>query len=179
MASRYVSNAGNYRRDFRGQVLQRVRAASIYLSARVKADVSQAGTLRYSRARVTKTKGGYGVVTGSTLRTVYNFTHSRPGNPPFKQKGTLRRSIAYEVLAATLAGRVGSGIKNPRYPYYLELGTRKMAARPYLRRALVVHRAALVAILTRKIPPGGLPPVASNQFRSGHFGRGAAAAGWN
>lgn len=165
----YHSNVKQYQAQFKRQVGQRVRAASIYLVAQVKSDVSQPGTLRYDAVGKTGKKL-------KTQRTVYNFTHSRPGNPPYKQTGNLRMSIAYEV--DKLVGRVGSNIKDPRYPYYLEMGTRRMKARSYLRRALVLHRAALTAILTRTIKPDGLPPVRSNQFRSGHFGRGAAQAGW-
>lgn len=172
MAGAYHSNRGNYQRWFHGQMVQRVRTASIYLSSQIRADISQPGTLRYNPVSRKTGKAS------KSQKTVYNFTHSRPGNPPFKQKGALRRSIAYEVVVARIAGRVGSSIKSPRYPYYLETGTRRMAARPYLRRALAVHRAALVAILTKRLPAGGLAPVKSNQFRSGHFGRGAAAAGW-
>ena len=160
----YHSNARQYKAQFTRQIHQRVTAASIYLTGQIKADISQPGTLRYNPVGKTGKRL-------KTSRTVYNFTHSRPGNPPFKQTGNLRMSIAYEVLQ--LVGRVGSSIKNPKYPYYLEMGTRRMAARPYLRRALIVHRVALKQILTRTIPPDGLAPVRSNQFRSGHFGRGA------
>ena len=166
----YKSHAKAYRAKFEGEVGRRVRTACVYLTSQVKADISQPGTLRYNPV-------GKSGKTLKTSKTVYNFTHSRPGNPPFKQSGNLRMSIAYEVLK--LVGRVGSSIKSPKYPYYLEKGTRRMRARPYLTRALVVHRAALKAILLKQIPPDGLPPVRSNQFRPGHFGRGAGQAGWS
>lgn len=167
----YVSFRANYRRGFGGEMLKRTRAAAVYLVSAVKADVSQPGTLRYHPRRA----GGKFSKTKSQ-KTVYNFTHSRPGNPPYKQKGNLRASISYEILG--LVARVGSNIKRPDYPLYLELGTRRMASRSYLRRGVRIHRAALVAILTKNIPSGGLPPIKSYQFRSGHFGRGAASAGW-
>lgn len=166
----YHSNRAQYRAQFAGEVGRRVKAAAIFLSAQVKADISQPGTLRYHPL----SKKG---VRSKSQKTVYNFTHSRPGNPPFKQSGNLRQSVGYEALG--LVARVGSAIKKPRYPYFLEMGTRRMAARPYLRRALVNYRPQLVALITRPIRPGSLPAVVSNQFRSGHFGRGARAAGWD
>lgn len=163
----YHSNRQQFIRQYTAEIGRRVRVASIFLTSAVKQDISQPGTLRYHP----RTRGG-GV--SKSQRTIYNFTHSRPGNPPFKQTGKLRKSIAYEVRG--LVGRVGSNLKDPNYPYYLELGTRRMAARSYLRRALVTHRATLATILTKR--GFTLPALSSNQFRSGHYGAGAAAAGY-
>jgi hypothetical protein len=59
---------------------------------------------------------------------------SIPGAPPAPDNGTLMRSITHDVevhFGATF-GRVGSIIKNPPYPLFLETGTSKMAARPWL-----------------------------------------------
>lgn len=165
----YVSNRKAFQDQFRKQMQGRVRTACIYLSSVIKADISQPGTLRYHPL-------GKNGKPRKSQKTVYNFTHSRPGNPPFKQTGNLRMSIAYEVV--NLVGRVGSNIKKPAYPLYLELGTRRMAARPYLRKALIRHRLTLMQILTRPMAADQLPPVTSNQFRSSHFGRGAVRAGW-
>lgn len=63
---------------------------------------------------------------------VYGAFPSRPGEPPRKQTGHLRRSIAYEVDRTNLVARIGT---NLAYGRYLELGTRRMAPRPWLRRA--------------------------------------------
>jgi hypothetical protein len=168
VAGHYHSNAAAFRRDFAAETSKRVKAASAYLSSQVKADVSQPGTLRYHPLG----KGGRAL---KSQKTVYNFTHSRPGNPPFKQTGNLRKSIAYEVSG--LVGRVGSNIKKPNYALYLELGTRRMAARPYLRAALLRNKWALRRLLGVG-KAGPLPAVSGNQYRPGHFGRGASAAGW-
>lgn len=158
-------------RDMRAEMKRRTSAAAVRLSSRIKADISQSGTLRGAPGRNAKGK--------FTAGTFYNFTHSRPGNPPYKQKGHLRRSIAWEVLiakgGAAWIGRVGT---NLLYGRYLELGTRRMAARPYLRAALRKYTPELAMILTRKIPAGGLGAIGSNQFRSGHFGAGARRAGF-
>lgn len=66
-----------------------------------------------------------------------NVTHvaSAPGDPPAVDTGRLRASISSELArdAQGLHARVGS-----RYDValFLELGTRRMAARPFLRPAL-------------------------------------------
>lgn len=70
---------------------------------------------------------------------------SRPGDPPYKQTGHLRRSVAWEVNASDRLVRIGTNLK---YGLYLELGTRKMAARPWLRRMLIEKRAYFKRLLT-------------------------------
>ncbi len=144
---------------------RRVSAASIFLASQVKADISQAGTLRMQGRRSKKGRFRAG--------TIYNFTHSRPGNPPYKQTGRLRGSIARELVG--LKGRIGT---NMPVGLWLETGTKHMAKRPYLTRNLRVHSGTLARILTARIRPGELDTVRSNQFRSGHFGKGAASAGY-
>jgi hypothetical protein len=58
-------------------------------------------------------------------------TPSKPGEPPRKRTGWLQRNVLYELDEKTLSGRVGI-TRNARYGLYLELGTRRMAARPWL-----------------------------------------------
>lgn len=60
---------------------------------------------------------------------------SAPGSPPHLRTGTLSRSIDQELLRddREIIGRVGT---NLNYGKWLEIGTRKMAKRPYLRPAL-------------------------------------------
>ena len=55
---------------------------------------------------------------------------SLPGEPPAVQSGTLKGSITYEVDKTKLLVRVGTNLE---YGKHLELGTHKMAARPYIR----------------------------------------------
>jgi hypothetical protein len=157
--------------DFKAEWRRRTSAACILLSSRVKADISQPGTLRYHP----KTKSGKA---SKSRKTVYNFTHSAPGNPPFKQKGRLRGSIAWEIVqgaAGGIVGRVGTNLKVGRY---LELGTRRMKARPFLRPNLRNASYAIKLILTKQFPKGGVPAFKSNQSRSGILGRGAKKAGY-
>lgn len=160
-----------FKRELVQQVTKSVSAAAIYLSGQTKADISQPGTLRY---------GVPGKGKKPRQKTIYNFTHSKPGNPPYKQTGRLRGSIAWELVGvgrglSVPVGRVGT---NVRYGRWLELGTKRMAARPFLEVNLVKHKSAIVAILTRTVRPGGLPRIQTNQFRSGVLGRGAAKAGY-
>jgi hypothetical protein len=156
----YVWHGDKYQAAFRRAMERRLKAAAIHLSARIRADISQSGTLRYS-----KTPGG------KQQKTIYNFTHSAPGNPPYKQTGHLRRSIAWELRTEpTLAARVGTNLV---YGLALETGTKHMKKRPYLRRNLILATPTLKRILTERMKAGELPHVPSNQFRKGVMGRGS------
>lgn len=164
MAGRVVWHGDEFKRELQRGLVRNLSAASIYLSNVIKADISQPGTLRYNPL----TKKGK---RSKSQKTLYNFTHSRPGNPPYKQTGNLRRSITWEIV--NMRGRVGT---NVWYGRWLELGTGRMAPRPYLRSNLWKHHYTLVAIITRRIGPRGLPKITSNQFRSGHMGRATTAS---
>lgn len=60
---------------------------------------------------------------------------SAPGDPPATDTGRLVTSIGNELATDEkgLHARVGTNVK---YALFLELGTRRMAPRPFLRRAL-------------------------------------------
>lgn len=70
---------------------------------------------------------------------------SAPGEPPHRRTGRLRASVAREVVreGSATVGRVGTNVK---YGRWLELGTSRMAARPWLRRALVEMRPAIMRL---------------------------------
>lgn len=160
-----------WKADFLARERKNVKAAAIFLSSQVKADISQPGTLRTTGQARTKKgrfkRGG---------NTIYNFTHSAPGNPPYKQTGRLRASQTWELAGPIqMIGRVGTNVK---YGRWLELGTKKMAARPYLRAALQKWGPTLAKILTKQIQAGQLGRTTSNQFRSGILGAGARRAGF-
>ena len=62
------------------------------------------------------------------------------GNPPAVDTGTLLQSITHSVDddgKGNAIGCVGSILKNPDYPRYLEYGTSKMKPRPWLSTALI------------------------------------------
>lgn len=71
---------------------------------------------------------------------------SVPGEPPHRRTGRLRASVSREVVweGAQWVGRVGSNVK---YAKWLELGTSRIAARPWLRRALIEMREQVKRIL--------------------------------
>ncbi len=58
-------------------------------------------------------------------------TPSLPGEPPRKRTGWLQQHVVREYDEGTLTARVGV-TKNAAYGLYLELGTKRMAARPWL-----------------------------------------------
>lgn len=59
---------------------------------------------------------------------------SAPGEPPASDTGRLLSSIHHKILVEnTVFARIGSDVQ---YAIYLELGTRHMAPRPFLRPAL-------------------------------------------
>ena len=69
---------------------------------------------------------------------------SPPGSYPFKQTGHLRRSIAMEMDRQLHLARVGTNVK---YGKFLELGTVKMVARPWLTLGVHEMRRRIKAIL--------------------------------
>lgn len=72
-------------------------------------------------------------------------TPSQPGEPPRKRTGWLQRHIRYELDQASGRGRVGVAV-NAIYGLYLELGTRRMRARPWLLATLRKHLDRIRAI---------------------------------
>ena len=79
-------------------------------------------------------------------KRVYGSSPSAPGSPPHKQRGSLRLRIAHVVNRRTLTGKVGTPYK---YGLFLELGTSRMAARPWLRRSIWDNKTVLKAMLAR------------------------------
>ena len=65
---------------------------------------------------------------------------SKPGEPPKKVTGHLRMNIKKEPTPINMVTRVGTNVP---YGKHLELGTRKMAARPWLWAAIVRNAVEL------------------------------------
>ena len=65
---------------------------------------------------------------------------SSPGQPPAVRTGTLRRSIAWKPGLDGISPYVDVG-SNVLYAPYVELGTSRMAPRPFLKPALEAARA--------------------------------------
>jgi len=82
---------------------------------------------------VTQGGGFYAKVGGQAgIKGFKILYRSLPGNPPAVQTGHLKRSITWE-RAGRYTRRVGTNLP---YGLYLELGTKKMLARPFLRPAM-------------------------------------------
>jgi HK97 gp10 family phage protein len=69
---------------------------------------------------------------------------SEPGEAPHKHTGRLRASISHQVDKDALKAYVGTNVK---YGKWLELGTKKMAPRPFLSATVDKLRAAITSIL--------------------------------
>ena len=70
---------------------------------------------------------------------------SRPGGVPHYRTTNLQKSISYEVQGMRAFVGVDQTVK---YGLHLELGTRDMAPRPFLRPALHRERARLLRIMS-------------------------------
>ena len=79
-------------------------------------------------------------------RLRYGANPSAPGEPPHKQTGRLQSSITSE--REDLVARAGT---NVTYGRSLELGTSRMAPRPWLRRALAERLAFIRAVMSRPL----------------------------
>ena len=122
--------------QIRAEMGRRLKACAIEVTKRARQHLSVAGTGEKSAGGVVPSQG--------KKKKVYGAFPSQPGEPPHKQTGRLRGSVFYEVV--DLAARVGT---NLRYGRWLELGTSKMAARPWLRRSLAECRARIRDILKK------------------------------
>lgn len=70
---------------------------------------------------------------------------SRPGEYPKKVTAHLRNTVQSEYDPSRKVARVGT---NTKYGKYLELGTRKMARRPWLSRAVRESRGLIQRVLS-------------------------------
>ena len=101
-----------------------MKRAVLIVERDVKMNFTKQGTYRKYRRR--KKKG----------KDEFHFS-SRPGEPPAIDTGDLRASIGNEVIKSSsfVDGLVGD-TENLKYAPMLELGTRNMQPRPYLRPSL-------------------------------------------
>lgn len=120
----------------RAQAAGRLAAACYFLQAEIRQNISvPSRTVSISIGRNGKTKKVLGP-RGSN--------RSRPGEFPHKDYGTLRTSIAVDVNREALVGRVGSNLP---YARYLEFGTSRMAARPFIRRTLAESKQGIIDLM--------------------------------
>lgn len=83
----------------------------------------------------------------------HNIAHhpSMPYEAPASDTGTMIQSITHDVTEfggfGVIIGRVGSTIKDPPYPSYLENGTYKMAPRPWLLPSMTMNQPKIEEII--------------------------------
>jgi HK97 gp10 family phage protein len=145
MAGSFKWHGEEIQAQIRSELVKRVQAASLTVWNHAKELVNTDGTEKSKNASKRDGKGRF--LKGSG-RLVYGANPSAPGEPPHKQTGRLLGSVAWEVDKNSLVGRVGTNLD---YGRFLELGTQKMAARPWLRRALREMTARVKAILSQPI----------------------------
>lgn len=93
--------------------------------------------------------------TNKVSRRVYPFP-SKPGEPPRKRTGAGQRGIQSEFDAAIPAGRVGM-LPNAKYMVYLNFGTKRIAARPWIEVTLERNKQLLGLLLqtgAKSVMPG-------------------------
>ena len=82
---------------------------------------------------------------GAKVKKVGSF-RSAPGEVPRVQTGRLRRSITSWFHPKFAIARVGTNVK---YGKWLEIGTRKMKPRPFMRPALALVRNKIKALFQK------------------------------
>jgi phage gpG-like protein len=154
------------RRDIEAEMTRRLKASARHVKNRARELISIPGTTQAikgfsymgweigedgKRKRVTRKV--------KKRQKLYNMVTSDAGEPPRKQTGHLRTSVATSEDGLSAPGGVftSSGSAhaivgtNLEYGKHLELGTRRMAPRPWLRRALSEMSDKIKALLSRPI----------------------------
>ncbi len=120
-----------------------IRRAAVYLMTRARLLCSRPALRIRMRRRRTTNRGPRG-----SQYTVY--VGSAPGQPPMVRTGFGRRSIIFEYNSRAYVARVGP-TRNAAYMAYLELGTDRIAPRPWLLPAMQASERTVMMILTRDI----------------------------
>jgi hypothetical protein len=145
MPARFKWYGEQWKAAMRREARQRNSACALAVWQRAKLLIGTEGAGARVKVKGSSSRGASGQFTAGTTEVVqnrggrkaigkliYGAFPSAPGDPPHKQTVRLLASVAWELVGDAIA-RVGM---NLRYGRWLELGTRKMAARPWLRRAL-------------------------------------------
>lgn len=117
-----------------------LQRATVYLHQQCRRAVARPNTgVRVPVRR--RTKGG-----NRRSRTIYPHP-SRPGESPRLRTGFGQRNVVMEFNASEPVGRVGI-TRNALYMLYLELGTRRVARRPWLVKTLLQHQTMIGKLAT-------------------------------
>jgi HK97 gp10 family phage protein len=115
-------------RQLEADLTRNLEAAAIYFKDRVKTAINRSQPYE----RVVGKRGIY----------YHGLDPSEPGSPPKKVRGDLQRSIVHKMKDGK--AYVGSNLD---YAFYLETGTVKMSARPFLRPTLYAEKDTLLRII--------------------------------
>lgn len=124
----FIQNVKKYRRTMGKQLGQGLHASALVVQ-------------NEARRLVLK-----GPKTGRIYRAGTSTEHqaSAPGEAPASDTGTLVRNIVAEADLTKISARV---IAKTAYSFFLEHGTRRMKARPFLSKALENKKRQIVAII--------------------------------
>lgn len=132
--------------------IKAMNKAAITVQATAKKLIGGTGSGRlYRRRRQTGKRGSF---KASDFHRA-----SSPGNPPARDTGILANSVTFEVSVKNdrIKGSVGPDIakikaqaprSDPDYGYFLEVGTRNIEKRPWLKPALVKSRRKILGFFT-------------------------------
>lgn len=119
------------------KLVGRLEAVGIFLQGEARTLISK------SSHKVVWETGPRG---GRKRREIKGANRSKPGEPPHKDTGFLRSSVAWRTEIGDDALRVVVGT-SVNYGYWLEMGTTKMAARPWLRPTLDNNRERVRSLM--------------------------------
>ena len=131
MALELTWRGREFEQHLRRASAQGLQRATVFLHAECRRAVSKPNSgVRVPVKR--KVKGG-----NKRSRTIYPYP-SKPGEPPKLRTGFGARNVVMEFSREAMAGRVGV-TTNGMYMFYLEVGTRRIARRPWLMVTLLRH----------------------------------------
>lgn len=132
MASGMKWNGKQFEEQLKQATWEGLSRAGAFYHTRCQLIVSRPNTGKSVKVK-RRTPGG-----NQRTRTIYP-NPSKPGEPPKLRTGFGRRNIVVNYLKASNSVRVGV-TANGIYMFYLEVGTRRIARRPWLMRTLIDNR---------------------------------------
>lgn len=136
--SSFMAGIRRAKAEYERRARKAINLGVMLFEREVKKELSKPGTGRARRSGRRGHRGGIRILSSRNRA-------SAPGQPPAVDTGRLRSSIAHLVERELLAwvGQVGTDVK---YGAYLEFGTTRMAARPFMLTTLERIRPQLLII---------------------------------
>jgi hypothetical protein len=139
-------NAEAFKRHCRENLARGLQRAGVYLHGQCVRAVNKSNTKRHVATFTAKQSAARG---GQKRGTIYdNMGNLTAGAPPLKRTGFGQANIVYEFNDNLNDPRVRVGVrKNAIYMIWLELGTRRVQARPWLLATLEKCRPMLERLI--------------------------------